>query len=342
MKNKRLKKGLSLALSVAALAACVASATPAMAEDAAQKSAQAAGLTAIPKDKDHDLKLYSADGTSIQGPEALGRMQSDAQVILWLAGNQFFAMDDVIHAFQKKNPGVTVGLITLPPGLILKAIKSNGWTYGGKDYPGRPDIYGSVNIGHLEDLKKAGLMDSYETYMHNELQIMVAKGNPKKIKGISDLVRADVRTSNPNPVSEGIMQFYVRKVFENHGIWDKISAGKICASCQTTPNNWFTAVHHRETPERIKDGRSDAGMVWKTEVLAAVRGGAEVEGIALPPADSLRNEVAYVIGGLSNSPRKAMASKYLDFLRTQDAQEAYAKYGFVSADADELKLKPLQ
>lgn len=339
--NTSLKKGLTIALSVAALATYAVTA-PVLAEDAPPKAAQAAGLTAIPKDKDHDLKLYAADGTFTQGAEALGKMQSEAKVIMWLAGNQFFAMDDVIHAFQKKNPGVTVGLITLPPGLILKAIKSNGWTYGGKDYPGRPDIYGSVNIGHLKELKKAGLMDSYETYMHNELQIMVAKGNPKKIKGIDDLVRADVHTSNPNPVSEGIMQFYVRKVFEKHGIWDKISAGKICASCQTTPNNWFTAVHHRETPERIKDGRSDAGMVWKTEVLAAVRDGADVEGIVLPPEDSLRNEVGYVIGGLTDSPRKAMASKYLDFLRTQDAQDAYAKYGFVSADADELKLKPLE
>jgi len=39
------------------------------------------------------------------------------------------------------------------------------------------------------------MMDSYRVYMHNELQIMVAKGNPKKITGVQDLARADVRTS---------------------------------------------------------------------------------------------------------------------------------------------------
>jgi ABC-type sulfate transport system substrate-binding protein len=43
--------------------------------------------------------------------------------------------------------------------------------------------------------------------MHNELQMMAAKGNPKAIAGIDDLVRGDVRTSLPNPVNEGIMQF---------------------------------------------------------------------------------------------------------------------------------------
>ena len=49
-------------------------------------------------------------------------------------GNQFFAMDDVIAAFGKKNPGTSVGLITLPPGLLLQAIKAGGWTFDGKEY----------------------------------------------------------------------------------------------------------------------------------------------------------------------------------------------------------------
>src|SRR5215469_2794991 len=80
----------------------------------------------------------------------------------------------------------------------------------------------------------------------------------------------------PNPVNEGIMQFYIRKVLERHGIWQTISGGKECVHCQTTTNNWFTAVHHRETPDRIVANQSDAGMVWKTEVLAAKRGGAPV------------------------------------------------------------------
>ena len=46
---------------------------------------------------------------------------------------------------------------------------------------------------------------------------------------------------------------------ERHGLWQHISAGKECVSCQTTPNNWFTAVHHRETPERLKAGQSVSG-----------------------------------------------------------------------------------
>jgi ABC-type sulfate transport system substrate-binding protein len=136
------------------------------------------------------------------------------------------------------------------------------------------------------------MMSKYEIYMHNELQIMVAKGNPKQMAGIDDLVRNDVRTSMPNPVSEGIMQFYARKVLERHGIWPAIANGQECASCQTTERNWFTAVHHRETPDRIRDGKSDAGIVWKTEIIEALRQGAQVEAVELPVADKMHTQTS--------------------------------------------------
>ncbi len=295
----------------------------------------------MPPNKDSDLKLYLADGRVIRGAEALARMQQEAELVLWLAGNQFFAMDDVVRAFQMQNPGMDVGLITLPPGLLLAAIDKGGWSYMGREYPGRPDVYSSVNLGHLRKLKQAGLMTEYAIHMHNEMVLMVAKGNPKGIAGIADLRRADVRTSMPNPVNEGIMQFYGRKVLERHGLWAHVSAGKECFSCQTTPNNWFTAVHHRETPERILAGMSDTGIVWLTEAIEAQRDGKPVEAVRLPPQDSLRDEVAYAIGALDKSSRKAAAARYLAFLATPQAQAAYAKYGFVNATPQELALKPI-
>jgi ABC-type molybdate transport system substrate-binding protein len=298
-------------------------------------------LVAIPADKDTDLKFYRADGAIRNGSEALEHMTSDAGLVLWVAGNQFFAMNEVIGVFQKTHPGVIVGLITLPPGLLLAAIQAGGWTYNGREYRGTPDIYASVSLGHLKQLKAAGLMSQYETYMHNELQLIVAKGNPKAIAGIDDLVRSDVRTSLPNPVDEGIMQFYARKVLERHGIWPKIANGQECVACQTTERNWFTAVHHRETPERIRDDKSDTGIVWKTEVMEALRQGAAIEAVELPAADSLRDEVFYAIGPLENARNKENADAYLAFLRSAAGQDAYAKFGFVKARSDELKLKPI-
>jgi hypothetical protein len=99
-----------------------------------------ASFVPVPAHEDNDLKLYLGDGAIVSGLEALSRMQRDADVILWVAGNQFFAMDEVVRAFQTVSPGTKVGLITLPPGLSLRAIEVGGWRYGELEVPGRPDI----------------------------------------------------------------------------------------------------------------------------------------------------------------------------------------------------------
>ncbi len=329
-------------LTCAALAASVVAGGAVHAQQGGGAGKAADGKYAqIPPNKDNDIKLYSADGRIVKGADALGRMQKEAGLILWLAGNQFFAMDDVVKAFQKTSPGTVVGLITLPPGLLLSGIEKGGMSYGGQDYPGQPDVYASVNLGHLKRLKAKGMMDTYAIYLHNEMELMVAAGNPKGIKGIKDIARPDIRTSMPNPISEGIMRFYGKKVLERHGLWDLVSGGKECSSCQTTPNNWFTAVHHRETPERILAGQSDTGIVWVTETQEAKRDGAKVDSVKLPPEDSLRDEVSYAIGALTGSPKKAAAERYLAFLATPAAQDAYAEYGFVKAQPEELKLRPI-
>jgi ABC-type molybdate transport system substrate-binding protein len=145
----------------------------------------------------------------------------------------------------------------------------------------------------------------------------------------------------PNPIDEGIMTFYAKKVLQNHKLWDKISGGKECKACDPSPNVHFTVVHHREIPEGLKAGTVDVGIVWATETKNALEEGHAVQTVALPPEDSLINEVSYVIGTLTDSKRQEAASKYLDFLQTNKGQDAYAKFGFVKASKTDMETKPI-
>jgi hypothetical protein len=108
----------------------IAVATLAQAQTALPNStANAIKMPAIPEGKETDLKFYAANGGGVVvGRDAFEQMPK-AGLVLWLAGNQFFAMDDVIGAFQKHDPAISVGLITLPPGLLLQAIKAGGGIY---------------------------------------------------------------------------------------------------------------------------------------------------------------------------------------------------------------------
>jgi ABC-type molybdate transport system substrate-binding protein len=315
---------------------------PADATSAGGKAQATDGFEVIPPNKDNDLRLFYADGRLLKGAAALEKMPSEANLTLWLAGNQFFAMEHVIRTFQKEYPKVgNVGVITLPPGVVAKAISKGGWRYQDKDYPMQPDIYASVELGHLQMLKGKGKMDQYMIYTHNALNLIVPKGNPKGVKGIDDLGRADLKIMLPNPIDEGIMTFYAKKVLQKHNLWDKLSGGKECKSCDPTPNVHFTTVHHREIPDGMVAGKVDAGIVWATETKNALEEGRAVEAVPLPPEDSLIDEVSYVIGVLTKATHQGNAHKYMAFLQSAPGQEAYVKFGFVNASKTDLEEKPI-
>ena len=266
-----------------------------------------------------------------------------ADLVMYLAGNQFMVMQELITDFQKKNPDIeTVYVETIPPGQILKNQLLKQGEIEGEKTAMNPDIFASVNIGHLRKLKEKGLMDEYAIYIHNKLELMVAEGNPKNIKGAEDLGRDDLVQSHPNPLTEGIFKFYGSEMLKDLGLHEKVTGGKECRSCWAVEGKtWFTSRHHRETPDLIEKGEADVGIVWTTEVVHAKAEGRPIDGVAIPAPLNKPDKVNYAIGVMGNGRNQDNAARYLAYLATDDAQSIYEKYGFVRASADELTLKPL-
>ena len=288
----------------------------------------------------HDYRTFHSNGKVVYGN--IGDTYT-ADLVMYLAGNQFMAMEEVIKDFQNKNPDIkTVYVETIPPGQILKGQILKQGKINGKKTAQNPDLYASVNLGHLKKLKGKGIMHDYNVYTHNKLELMVAKGNPKNIKGPKDLGRDDLVQSHPNPLTEGIFKFYGSQMLKDLGLHDKVTGGKKCKSCWAVEGKtWFTSRHHRETPARIERGEADVGIVWTTEVLHAQAEGRAIEGVAIPAPFNMSHKVGYAIGALKTGRNPYNAMRYLSYLGTKDAQNIYAKYGFVSASTEDLKLKPI-
>ena len=266
-----------------------------------------------------------------------------ADLVMYLAGNQFMVMAELIADFQEKNPDIeTVYVETIPPGQILKnQLLAQGEVEGQKTAM-NPDIFASVNIGHLKKLKSEGLMDEHAIYIHNKLELMIAEGNPKKISGPEDLGRDDLIQSHPNPQTEGIFKFYGSEMLKDLGLHEKVTGNADCRSCWAVEGKtWFTSRHHRETPDRIEKGEADVGIVWTTEVVHAKAEGRPIDGVAIPAPLNKQDKVNYAIGIMKNGRNAENAARYLEYLATDDAQSIYESYGFLRASADELALKPL-
>ena len=287
----------------------------------------------------HDYRTFHVDGTIDYG-EIGDSYTSD--LVMYLAGNQFMVMEELIKDFQKKHPEVkTVYVETIPPGQILKGQILKQGQIDGQDTNMRPDLFASVRDAHLKKLTKEGITNSdWIIYIHNKLELMVAEGNPKNIKGPEDLGRDDLVQSHPNPKTEGIFKFYGSEMLKDLGLHEKVTGGKICKSCWAVEGKtWFTSRHHRETPHRIENGEADVGIVWTTEVIEAKKEGRKIDGVAIPDKYNKGDKVGYAIGILKEGKNQENAQKYLDYLKTDDAQNIYASYGFVKASKEELTQK---
>jgi ABC-type molybdate transport system substrate-binding protein len=288
----------------------------------------------------HDYRTFLTDGEIKYGQ--IGDSYT-ADLVMYLAGNQFMVMEELIQDFQKKHPEIkSVYVETIPPGQILKnQILKQGEIEGQKTAQ-NPDIFASVNLQHLKKLKDVGRMENYMIYIHNKLELMVAAGNPKNIKGPEDLGRDDLVKSLPNPLTEGIFKFYGSEMLKDLNLYDKVTGGAQCKSCWAVEGKtWFTQRHHRETPYRIEHGEADVGIVWATEVVHAKEEGRPIDGVPIPAPYNKQDKVNYAIGQLTDGRSPENAKKYLDYLATDDAQNIYKKYGFVPASKEELTLKPL-
>jgi ABC-type molybdate transport system substrate-binding protein len=272
-------------------------------------------LPVIPSDREDDLhNLAIADS---------------ADLVLFVAGNQFMVMEELLLAFQKEHPEIKkIFYETLPPGLELKQILAGGALFRDKVIDAVPDVYASVSEDAMHRLQDRELISGggYFCYLHNRIVLMVPKENPAGIASVSDLGQDAVRISQPNPEYEDIA-FYIMDMYRQAGGQDLVD--RIMEQKRAEGTTIMTIVHHRETPLRIVKGTVDVGPVWATEMTHAQQMGLAVD--VVEPGEDLdqRRHIHYYVCCLKGASHPENGAKFLDFIRSPAAQGVYEKSGFV-------------
>ena len=255
-------------------------------------------------------------------PDLFGDI-NDPQLVVFLGGNQFMVIDELIAAFKKAYPMYKrVFVETLPPGILSKQIEGGTLTVGNMRINLKPDVYtaGKNRIDQTPEW-----FSRTEVYGKNRLAIMVQKGNPKNIKGLTDLGRNEVRISMPNPVWEGIgkriEEAYVKAGGEE--LKKMIMETKVKDS-----STYLTQIHHRQTPMRILYNQSDAAPVWYTEAFYQKMIGHPVDMIEIPAKENI--EAISVAGMLKAAPHKKAAKDFMNFMVSAAGKAVYKKFGFIT------------
>lgn len=169
------------------------------------------------------------------------------------------------------------------------------------------DVFASADLPNMQRVVDAGAAaGSPRTFASNRLQIVVAPGNPKGVKGLADLAKPGLVVVLCAP--QVPCGSYAGQALARAGV-------KVTARSQEQDVNAVVS--------KIALGEADAGIVYVTDVRAA---GARVQGVDI--ADEQNVVATYPVASLKAGPNSSGARAFIDFLLSDRGQGILAGYGF--------------
>jgi len=147
------------------------------------------------------------------------------------------------------------------------------------------------------------------TFAHNHLEIVVGRGNPKRIHSLADLAKPGVIY-----ITEGATVpagRYSLQALQKAGVKVKLKSEE----------GDVTSVI-----SKIELGEADAGIVYATDVKAA---GDKVAGVQIP--DQYNVVAAYPITVIRGARESDAANAFIAFVLSANGQSILASYGFQPA-----------
>ena len=168
------------------------------------------------------------------------------------------------------------------------------------------DVLATADEVTMQQARDAGVVSEPRIFARNRLAILVARGNPRRIASLSDLARSDVVVvlcAPDVPCGRSGAQALQR------------------AGVRVEPRSLEPNV--RGVVAKITLGEADAGIVYRTDVLAA---DSAADGVAIP--DRLNVVARYPIAALSDAPNPSGAAAFVAFVRAAPGRAILEAHGF--------------
>lgn len=168
------------------------------------------------------------------------------------------------------------------------------------------DVFAAADSVQMQRVVDAGLADGEPVaFVHNDLAIAVAPGNPADITGLADL--ADPGLAVVLAAEEVPAGRYTAQLLD--------AAGVQVAPVSREPNV-------RAVVARVALGEADAGIVYTSDVVAAAP---DVERVRIPPDDNVA--VSYPIVALRDAANPVGGAAFVDYVQSRRATQLFSAHG---------------
>jgi molybdate transport system substrate-binding protein len=177
----------------------------------------------------------------------------------------------------------------------------------------KADVFASADQKHMDALITAKLATGPKVFAKNTPVVIVPKGNPAKVGSFDELAKAKKIVIGVPEVPIGN---YTVQILDKAGAEFK---AKVLANVASRELNV------RQVLAKVSLGEADAGVVYKTDAIAAKD---KVEIIEIPAKVNVVAE--YPVAVLTKAPQPAAARAFVDLLLSGDGQKRLAAAGFVA------------
>jgi molybdate transport system substrate-binding protein len=231
------------------------------------------------------------------------REKSSARLLLYCGAGIRLAVSEIVEAFEKKH-GMTVEADYAGSNILLSRIKLSK----------QGDLYMPGDARYVAQAEREGLIASTRDACYFIPVILVRKGNPKDIQGVSDMARRGLRIGLGNERACAIGRVS-SEILRKNGVDLK----------EVERNVVFRSLTVNELGVHIKMGRLDATLVW--DAIAAQYPN-EGEIVPIPNEKNVISTVPIAV--LASSKQKNEAKVFQDFVVSEEAQAIFAKHHYTT------------
>ncbi len=253
------------------------------------------------------LAAASACGSDIKSPTAAAPTASASSTVapratgsvtVFAAASLTESFNDLQSSLKGTDPGLAVTYSYGGSGALVAQVQQ-----------GAPaDVVATADTDTMKRLSDAGLVEAPVTFAKNRLEILVAPGNPKGVKSLSDLSRSDLKVvlgEDTVPVGR-------------YGAQALAAAG-------VTVKPVSKEVDVKAAVAKVTSGEADASIVYVTDVKAA---GSRGQGVDIPDAQNVIAQ--YPIAVVTATKNRAAAAAFVDSVVKGAGQGALRQRGFLS------------
>ena len=255
---------------------------------------------------------------------------ANAELCVYSDGNHHMALEESLETFRRARRLQSIFYCTTPPSVYLDWYDAGAIELGNLRLARTPDlVIGPDNI--IGDLQRSGRVDDMRVFAASVgNHLLVARGNPCGITGVSDLLRSAVRLFVSNPQTEKASHQVYRQTIEALAFRDGIDDAASLFDARST-TRFGDLIHHREAPQAIADGEADVAIVYAHLALRYTRIFPQLfEIVELPAGDeNITSRYAVAI----TRPDEPLAVELYEFFAGGEVADIYRRHGLQPVDA---------